>query len=61
MGFNMFSERVQGLRRTKSRRERIPDCWSCNMKRAWTKMKISARDVQVSGGWWVISWPIISA
>jgi len=27
------------------------DGWSCNMKRAWTEMKI-ARDVQVSGGWW---------
>jgi len=40
MGFKMFLESVLGLRRTKSRRERIPDCWSCNMKREWTKMKI---------------------
>ena len=38
------------LRRTKSRRDRIPDCWSCNMKRARTEIEVSARDVQVSGG-----------
>jgi len=48
MGFNVFSESIKGL----SGRERIPGCWSCNRKRAWTEMEISARDVQVSGGGW---------
>jgi len=36
MGIKMFSESILGSRRMKGGRDRIPDSWSCNMKRAWT-------------------------
>jgi len=41
MGIKMFSESILGSRRTKGGRDRIPDSWSCNMKRAWTEVEIS--------------------